>query len=394
MQGMQSLLLPGADPALAAALVLSREGLQQHQGSQPLALDLPGAFRDLAADGLPRMDSVRRLDRWGPDIRLESLVAELARPLVVEAEPSGRGVLLRHQVHTWSKAQPLAPRSGRAQALPVLWLTRPPRAVFERQLGLVGAWMELRAERLPEIVSQISVPLPYWAALVDLNPSTFPRTLELLHLSLAAVLSVGQQFKHLLGCPRPVDYSPDVQPVIQARRFGAFPSGHAAEAFAVAHVLDALARSARARPKAVEARALDGLTQRLQALAGRISDNRVVAGVHFPVDGAAGRVLGHTLAEYVLHRCGAPARPGRPAGWLPRAYLGDVLAPEDDEVTLGFNHAEPLDQAGAGAVALPKHHQANTGARLSAAPTPAVPGGDSLLHSLWAAASAEWAAGR
>ena len=46
------------------------------------------------------------------------------------------------------------------------------------------------------------------------------------------------------------------------------------------------------------------LREQLQRQAIRIAVNRTIAGVHFPVDSAAGEVLGNALAEYFLSRCG------------------------------------------------------------------------------------------
>lgn len=47
------------------------------------------------------------------------------------------------------------------------------------------------------------------------------------------------------------------------------------------------------------------------------------AGVHYPIDGIAGRVLGHTLAEFVLARSGGGTLQAR------RFALGDQLADAD-----------------------------------------------------------------
>ena len=46
------------------------------------------------------------------------------------------------------------------------------------------------------------------------------------------------------------------------------------------------------------------LAQQLNLTARRIADNRVIAGVHFPIDSPAGFVLAEVMADYLLARCG------------------------------------------------------------------------------------------
>ena len=46
-----------------------------------------------------------------------------------------------------------------------------------------------------------------------------------------------------------------------------------------------------------------GFDTQLQRQAARIAINRTIAGVHYPIDSVAGRILGTSLAEYFLARC-------------------------------------------------------------------------------------------
>ena len=47
----------------------------------------------------------------------------------------------------------------------------------------------------------------------------------------------------------------------------------------------------------------------------RVAINRQVAGVHFPVDSAAGQLLGLTLGEYFVHRGRGVGKPGNYVSW-------------------------------------------------------------------------------
>lgn len=119
-------------------------------------------------------------------------------------------------------------------SVPFCKIKRPNDRVFAAQTKLVESWASARSERLPEIVDQMGVPMALWSTVVDLNPTTTPRTLQLLDVCVAIVAHVVHRIKLALHTPRPVMRSPFVQPFVQTPRFGALPGGHAAEAYLIA----------------------------------------------------------------------------------------------------------------------------------------------------------------
>ena len=160
---------------------------------------------------------------------------------------------------------------------------------------MVLSWAELRDERATEIMAQIDPTYAFWSSIVYLHPDRTKRTFELINMVLQFCVYVEMRFKHALACWRPVEYNAQVQPMITTPGHGAFPSGHATQVHAVAYVLKKLLNNLDpGYPMVIE---------QLDRQAARIATNRVVAGVHFPVDSMAGRMLGVALGEYFVGRC-------------------------------------------------------------------------------------------
>lgn len=180
-------------------------------------------------------------------------------------------------------------RAPGGELVPLMRITRPPLQVFQTQVQRVESLAQLRQERMAEILGEMGPQYTLWTAVADLSPQRTPRTLELIDCGLRLTSSVVQRFKHQFVCPRPIEYSALVQPVIQTPGHRSFPSGHSTQAFFVARLLKLLAG---ARCSAV-------MEEQLQAQAARIAQNREVAGVHFPVDSMAGCLLGDTLAWHL-----------------------------------------------------------------------------------------------
>jgi hypothetical protein len=149
---------------------------------------------------------------------------------------------------------------------------------------------------------QISGAVAFLGSIAYLSPSRTPYTLELLAAAIRLANYAEQRFKQALACRRPNEFSPQVQPIILTPGHGSFPSGHATETFISALVLLRLLQVAPVPPYSAAADQVRYASQLMQ-LASRVAINRTVAGVHFPVDSAAGELLGLTLGQYFVNRC-------------------------------------------------------------------------------------------
>lgn len=302
-----------------------------------------------ASDGMPDTGYARELSTVQSSVRIHMATLALADGLVFELNPAaGTAPCASAALHTW--------RSGTKTTIATL--TRPAYTTFKAQLDTVFLKAALRETNMPEIVDQAESVHEFWATLLPLASARTPATLELIEAAMRMASAQLQRFKLALACPRPVEYSPSIMPIVDTPAYATFPSGHATGAFLVARLLSALAQPAGA------------LDIELQAVAIRIGQNREIAGVHFAADTSAGRVLGECLAEYVLCLC----RAGAQRQFQPRHFDGAnfYTTASGTDPSLDANLTTPLSSFDVGG-------PANCGAQA-----------DQLLVEMWTRAAAEW----
>jgi hypothetical protein len=139
------------------------------------------------------------------------------------------------------------------------------------------------------------------------------------------------RFKHSFACQRPVEVSPQVQPMIPTPGHSTWPSGHATEAFTTATFLQALLQAALGAGNVYQ--------EQLQRQAARIAVNRTVAGLHYPVDSAAGRLLGTGLGDFLVARCIGNTQFQQRAFDGPK-FLGAQGAPIDFDLRVSMTNNE------------------------------------------------------
>jgi hypothetical protein len=292
------------------------------------------------------------LARWADGPRVTACFTELVEGLVfTSSQPKEQATL------AFADLQANAPRRR-----PLLSLRAPSPAQLKSQLELVAAYADLRPDRAAEIVAQVTFPLPFWSSLIGLHEHRHKKTLQLIDLAFGLAVHVEMRFKHMFAVIRPDELSPQIQPLIPTPGHGSWPSGHATEAFITATVIEALldAASPRGRKNG------EACHEQLQRLAARIATNRVVAGVHYPIDSAVGRLLGTALGEFLVAR--ATSGKTHERGFDARDYVAS------DGSALDFSLHQPLDHG---------HGYSRAGR-----PTPVVR--SPLMDWLWKEAVKEW----
>ncbi|WP_185968597.1 phosphatase PAP2 family protein [Paracoccus sp. M683] len=333
---------------LALAVALARDGI------------VGGGALD-TVEGPPRKQTqFQRLENLDPRFAIAILAGELMEDFRVTGSQTDPAEQVQVTVRSVD---------GDPQVL--FQLQAPSDALLRDQLALIAGYADLRLERLPEIIAQAQDIVPFFAPLLPfLGAPQTRRVVSLLAVTDAVTSSIVQRVKLLIGCRRPLLFSDRLQPLIDTPTHGSYPSGHATQAFSMATILAALNRS---QPGGEVVPAADN---QLFRMAARIAANRTVAGVHYPIDSAAGALLGITVANTLLQRMGALSGVdehsmvraiGFDAGMWPDAASGDD----------GDFYLDKLVNAMTGHRALTSYE------RVSVLPAP-------IAGQLWRAAIEDW----
>jgi len=243
-------------------------------------------------------DTTHPLWRWGSEFRVQAIVGNLCWRLRVD------GPVLRT-----TGAAP-------ATSLDLTGCKGLPNGFYEKQIDRVQRAAIEREDRLPEILAQRDDFRVFFRVLLGLDGSASPLQAEVLAVAWEWATPLVMALKHELAALRPVQRAPSVMPVIPTPAHGALPSGHATMAALTAEILTQLRLGGDHQHR----RALQ-----MDRLARRIAFNRVVAGVHFPLDSAVGYALGLQLAGHFV-------------GWATgkKAYKEFTFSPKPDtELTEG-----------------------------------------------------------
>lgn len=259
---------PGARDTLLAKALLRQQAA--------LGFLAPGT--PVVAPPRRSIDDPAQLDRWGPESRHALALLECLRGLEFDVDYAS-GARTRIDIRY----------GGRSVAL--VELGAPTDAMLVAQVERVRALAAAREERAAEIVVQAGQRWPFWEQVAVLAPERRPRTRELLDAAVAFADLVKARLKHAFAVPRPIEWSALVMPLLTSAPDGSYPMGTAIEAYLVARVLESLADER------------GDATQAFRRVAHRMSENRVVAGLNFPVDAVAGRAVGVALGNLLVARC-------------------------------------------------------------------------------------------
>jgi acid phosphatase (class A) len=159
------------------------------------------------------------------------------------------------------------------------------REVDAELKALVYLSMAERPRRLPEIISQAGDIRPYFNSLLGGSMVGKAASAALIETGLAVGMVVAMHFKYIVNRARPWQIYPPLLPPVATPAHPSYPNGHSLQSHIIAHSL-ALANSA------LEAPAL--------AMAGRIAENREVAGLHFRSDTEAGKRLATKVMDLLV----------------------------------------------------------------------------------------------
>jgi hypothetical protein len=208
---------------------------------------------------------------WDADLRSYSYLQDF-----VETHSDWRKVLRERAVESGVPAQSMS------------------RCFLEDQILSMLDLMPEREERFREIIDQDDADgaVNYWLGMLKIDPARHPMTYLMVRVGRRIGEHVVMCLKGDFASPRPSQLCPTLVPMIDPPVTPSFPAGHAVQAYLISYLL---AYSLPRIPQQDTSVGLEKASGPLFDLADRVSENRVVAGVHYPTDIIAGKAVAAAL---------------------------------------------------------------------------------------------------
>jgi acid phosphatase (class A) len=146
-----------------------------------------------------------------------------------------------------------------------------------------------REDRFAEVIDQDDGDgaINYWLGLLNIDPPRHPATNLMIRVGRRVGEHVVMCLKGYFRSPRPSQLCPAIAPMIDPPATPSFPAGHAVQAYLISYLL---AGSLPNLPQH-DISNLDDPKGVLFDLAKRVSQNRIVAGIHYQTDIDAGKAV-------------------------------------------------------------------------------------------------------
>jgi acid phosphatase (class A) len=163
-----------------------------------------------------------------------------------------------------------------------------------------------RDDRFNEVIDQDDADgaINYWLGMLKIDPARHPGTYLLVQTARRIGEHVVMCLKGDFHSPRPSQLCPAITPMIDPPATPTFPAGHAVQSYLISYLLaysladgsgtTNLPQHTLPNPSTTTLNQFlttNAPTGALFDLADRVSQNRIVAGVHFPTDIAAGQAV-------------------------------------------------------------------------------------------------------
>ena len=137
--------------------------------------------------------------------------------------------------------------------------------------------------------------ITYWLAMLGIDPAKHPNTYQLIRYARKLGEMVVMCLKESFNVPRPSQICPAIVPMFDPPRTASYPAGHSLQSYLISYFLK---MAMPGIPQSDEPASWGEIHKGIFALARRVAENRVIAGVHYDIDSEGGFLVAQEMNKW------------------------------------------------------------------------------------------------